>query len=83
MGVVVDAGDLPAFPVDTGAGPVVTLALGVVLLVWLYFYNEVLGAILGATPIVTPALLDAFEPILRRRGPAGHGWYMRDHAAAF
>jgi Zn-dependent protease with chaperone function len=60
---------LIAFPtllVDTGVGPVATIALGVVLLVWLSFYNDVLGAILGAKPIVSPALLEAFEPILAK-----------------
>jgi len=56
----------PALVIHGGAGPVVTIAFGVVLLVWLYFYNDVLGAILGARPIAAPALLDAFEPILAR-----------------
>lgn len=56
----------PTLVVDTGAGPVVAIAIGVVLLVWLYFYNDVLGAILGARPIVEPALLDAFDPILAK-----------------
>ena len=73
----------PALLVDTGAGPVVTLALGVVLLVWLYFYNDVLGAILGATPIARRRCSKRSNRSWRRRGSAGHGWYMRDHAAAF
>ena len=39
------------------------------------FYNDVLGAILGARPIDAPALLDAFEPVLAkaRDPPAAAG----------
>jgi Zn-dependent protease with chaperone function len=57
---------LPVLLIDAGARPALTIALGVVLFLWLYFYNDVLGAILGARPIVAPTLLDAFEPILAK-----------------
>ena len=56
----------PTLVIETGAGPMVAIAIGVVLLAWLYFYNDVLGAILGARPIAAPALLEAFEPILAK-----------------
>lgn len=56
----------PAVLVDTGAAPGVAVATGVLLHVWLYFYNDVLGAILGARPIDAPALLEAFEPVLAK-----------------
>ena len=55
---------LPGVLVDSGAGAGAAVAAGIGLLAWLYFHNDVLGAILGARPIDAPVLLDAFEPIL-------------------
>ncbi len=56
----------PAVLLDTDATPAVVAATGVALLAWLYFYNDVLAAVLGARPVDAPVLRAAFEPILAR-----------------
>jgi Zn-dependent protease with chaperone function len=54
----------PAVLLYADASPSTVLGVGLALGVWLYFYNDVLRVVLGASRIVDPVLLQAFEPVL-------------------
>ena len=56
----------PAVLLYTDAPAAIVVGTGVALLAWLYFYNDVLAAVLGARPVAAPALREAFEPILAK-----------------